>query len=271
MKVKCLLTSAPLTDGSPCMLVPEIRLLPVTRFTASETAQCPEPLCLTPGVTVLSGSRRVRPGRALPLRLRSYGLMRPAKLLPSLSTKLIRGSLQVVVSPCWRMVVPDMIPVILTEAPGPLPRSVLPVRLLDSSQKATAAHPQIGRFAHWISLPCNFYRGYLSRLQSFAHVPAPTFARPAGCTHPRAGARDGQAVYTTHFSVGCLPRVVHHYVFDRATNTTGLSPAGSQNCRLLHLGGTLIAAAEVRPGHGNQRRRRRAGYRRPGPRHATLD
>src|SRR5262249_32179689 len=30
----------------------------------------------------------------------------------------------------------------------------------------------------------------------------------------------------------------HHYVFDRAINTAGLSPAGSQNCRLLHLGGT---------------------------------
>jgi hypothetical protein len=190
------------------MLVPEIRLLPVARFTAPETAKCPEPLCLTPGVTGWSGSRRARPGRALPLRLRSYGLMRPAKLLPSLSTKLIRGSLQVVVSPCWRMAVPDVIAVILTEAPGPLPRSVLPVRLLDSSRKTTTAHPQIGRSAHWISLHCNFHRGYLSRLQSFAHVQAPTFARPAGCTHPRAEARDGQAVYTTHLSVGCLPRAV---------------------------------------------------------------
>ena len=183
-------------------------MLPVTQFTAPETAKCPEPLCLTPGVTVLSGSRRARPGRALPLRLRSYGLMRPTILLPSLSTTLIRGSLQVVVSPCWRMVVPDVIAGILTEVPGPLPRSVLPVRLLDSSREATADHPQIGRPAHWISLPCNFHRGYLSRLQSFAHVQAPTFARPAGCTHPRAETRDGQAVYTTRPSVGCLPRDV---------------------------------------------------------------
>jgi hypothetical protein len=38
--------------------------------------------------------------------------------------------------------------------------------------------------------------------------------------------------------VAC-PEMGHHYVFDRAINTTGLSPAGSQNCRLLHLGGTL--------------------------------
>src|SRR5512143_643114 len=38
--------------------------------------------------------------------------------------------------------------------------------------------------------------------------------------------------------VAC-PEMWPHYVFDRAINTTGLSPAGSQNCRLLHLGGTL--------------------------------
>ena len=181
-------------------------MLPVTQFTVPETAKCPEPLCLTPGVTVWSGSRRARPGRALPLRLRSYGLMRPTKLLPSLSTKLIRGSLQVVVSPCWRMVIPDIIAVILTSAPGPLPRSVLPVHLLDSSRKTAAAHPQIGRSAHCVSLPCNFPRGYLSRLQSVAPVQAPPFARPAGCTHPRAETRDGQAVDTTPLSVGYLPR-----------------------------------------------------------------
>jgi hypothetical protein len=45
----------------------------------------------------------------------------------------------------------------------------------------------------------------------------------------------------------------YHFVFDRAINTTGLSPAGSQNCRLLHLGGTLshkpISQQQTRP-HG---------------------
>ena len=183
-------------------------MLPVAQFPAPETAKCPEPLCLTAGVTVLPGSRRARPGRALPLRPRSYGLMRPTKLLPSLSTKLIRGPLQVVVSPCWRMAVPDISAVILTSAPGPLPRSVLPVHLLDSSRKTAAAHPQIGRSAHWMSLQCNFNRGYLSRLQSFVDLQAPTFARPASCTHPRAEAPDGQAVYTTQPSVGYLPRDV---------------------------------------------------------------
>ena len=57
-----------------------------------------------------------------------------------------------------------------------------------------------------MSLQCNFNRGYLSRLQSFDYLQAPTFARPADCTHPRAKALDGQAVYTTHSSVGYLPR-----------------------------------------------------------------
>ncbi len=44
--------------------------------------------------------------------------------------------------------------------------------------------------------------------------------------------------------VAC-PEMWHHYVFDRAINTTGLSPAGSQNCRLLHLGGTLCQVEEA--------------------------
>ena len=45
--------------------------------------------------------------------------------------------------------------------------------------------------------------------------------------------------------VAC-PEMWHHYVFDRAINTTGLSPAGSQNWRLLHLGGTLMSLARSR-------------------------
>ena len=47
--------------------------------------------------------------------------------------------------------------------------------------------------------------------------------------------------------VAC-PEMWHHYVFDRAINTTGLSPAGSQNCRLLHLGGTLSPGLSSLPG-----------------------
>ena len=55
------------------------------------------------------------------------------------------------------------------------------------------------------SLQSNVNRGYFSRLQSFRYVQAPTLAQPAGCSHPL---RDGQAFYTTHRSVGYLPRDV---------------------------------------------------------------
>jgi hypothetical protein len=51
------------------------------------------------------------------------------------------GSLQVVANPCWKMALPDIISAILAQAPGPLPRSVLSVRLLASSRKTTASHP----------------------------------------------------------------------------------------------------------------------------------
>src|SRR5262245_51686098 len=72
--------------------------------------------------------------------------------------------------------------------------------------------------------------------------------------------------------VAC-PEMWHHYVFDRAINTTGLSPAGSQNCRLLHLGGTLTSKADL--GEDEPARLRRPPRRGtpapdwPGPRTAS--
>ena len=58
---------------------------------ADETAKCPEPLC--PMSIVTSSGRRVPPpGRALPLRPRSYGLMRQSPpALPSFGLSLVRG------------------------------------------------------------------------------------------------------------------------------------------------------------------------------------
>ncbi len=60
-----------------------------------------------------------------------------------------------------------------------------------------------------ISLQCNFNNECFSGLQPFLHVQAPTLARPPGCTYrctiPAQGSR---AVYTTHRSVGYLPRDV---------------------------------------------------------------
>ncbi len=49
------------------------------------------------------------PGRELPLRHRSYGLMRQTKTLPSIPVPFVDGSSQVVANPCWEMVLPDVI------------------------------------------------------------------------------------------------------------------------------------------------------------------
>ena len=79
--------------------------------------------------------------RALPLLLRSYGLMRQTKTLPSYSITLLGGSLQVVASPCWEMVLPDVISAILAQVPGPLPRDASLVPLSVSSQRVPASPP----------------------------------------------------------------------------------------------------------------------------------
>ena len=51
-----------------------------------------------------------RPRRALPPRLRSYGLMRQTTSLRTTPVSLAVRSLQVAVSPCWEMALPDVIP-----------------------------------------------------------------------------------------------------------------------------------------------------------------
>jgi len=44
-----------------------------------------------------------------------------------------------------------------------------------------------------------------SVLQTFRYVQAPALARPPGCTHRSIHMLGGQALYTTHSPVGCLP------------------------------------------------------------------
>ena len=92
-------------------------------------------------------------------------------------------SLQVAVSPCWKMAFPDIISAILAWLPGPLPRSVSPVHLPVSSRR-TSASPQWRQARHTdLSLQCNFNRGVISRLQSFSNVQASMLARPPDCTY----------------------------------------------------------------------------------------
>ena len=78
-----------------CELVPyfEDTALPrlgVRPRSKAGTAKCPEPLCLTYGVTVSSGKCPALPQRALPLLHSSYGLMRPAQSLRLISVPLLQ-------------------------------------------------------------------------------------------------------------------------------------------------------------------------------------
>jgi hypothetical protein len=94
------------------------------------------------------------------------------------------GSLQVVASPCWEMVLPDVISAILAQVPGPLPRDASLVLLSVSSQRVSAS-PPLHQVRHIrlnrrnaISTTTLF-----SGRQSFRYVQAPMLASPPDCTH----------------------------------------------------------------------------------------
>jgi hypothetical protein len=110
-KLKCWPTYAPALAGLPTSS-PSLRGSAYPGSVSGRrpgAAKCPEPLC--PGKELpCRGRPREPPGRELPLRLRSYGLMRRTKSLPPISgTALYGGSLQVVASPCWELAFPDVI------------------------------------------------------------------------------------------------------------------------------------------------------------------
>jgi hypothetical protein len=155
----------------------------LTRFCARsgggrESAKCREPLCPA-GVLP---QRRGSPGssrRALPLLLRSDGLMRQAKSLsPTSGLPWSDESLQVVASPCCEMALPDVVSAILAQALGPIPRDALPMLLPVSSRKASAS-PQGGGDRRIEHCPATASAGRtISGLQSFSDVRAPVLARP---------------------------------------------------------------------------------------------
>lgn len=145
------------------------------------TAECPEPLCPA-GCRPWPGRPRGSPGRALPLRRRSYGLMRQTTILlrPPVVPSCPR-SLQVVVSPCWMMALPDIISVTLAWAPGPIPRH--PPRMHIPSPSPRTPASRHGKRARRVRSPCNATStgSRISGVQSFASLQAPTLARPPGC------------------------------------------------------------------------------------------
>jgi hypothetical protein len=126
------------------------------------------------------------PGRALPLRHRSYWLMRQTKILPPIPVPFVDGSSQVVANPCWKMALPDVISAFLVWVLGPIPRDVTSVHVPVSSRGATAIAQGARSSAHPTIPAKQFQRGVqISRLQSFTHVQAPTLDRPPGCSHRR--------------------------------------------------------------------------------------
>jgi hypothetical protein len=117
----------------PLLVCPQPRLLEppsafrrfyqAGRHTAEQAAKCPEPLCPTRVLPPL-GRRDPSPGRALPLRHRSYWLMRRSRwALSSFGFLASFGeSLQVVTSPCCPRQLPDVILRICPWMLDPLPR-----------------------------------------------------------------------------------------------------------------------------------------------------
>ena len=87
-----------------------------------------------------SGGCPAPPQRVLPLLHRSYGLMRPTTFLSRTEVfTLYRGALQVAASPCWKVVVPDVISAIRAEALGPIPRRDLSVHVPVASRSTSAS------------------------------------------------------------------------------------------------------------------------------------
>jgi hypothetical protein len=176
------------------------------------------------------------PGRALPLRHRSYWLMRQTKTLPPVPVPFADGSLQVVANPCWEMALPDVISRFLVQVLGPIPRDVLLVHSPVSSQETPASH-LVARVSHIAcSRQCSFSRGAVFEAAVIHSCSGPC-TRSASRLHPpqdRPSILGGQALYTTQNSVGYLPRAVASLrTRFRAIDTAGLSPAGIQPCRLL--------------------------------------
>ena len=96
----------------PLRPVPTHALLPVRcpgDVLATRDRRVPRAPLPVRGVTRAQDNLQGSSQRTLPLLHRSYGLMRQTKSLPLTPVSLASGSLQVVTSPCWAMVLPDVI------------------------------------------------------------------------------------------------------------------------------------------------------------------
>ena len=155
-----------------------------------------------------SWGRRLAPSRkALPFLLRSYGLMRQAFTLPSISgTPLFERSLQVAASPCRVKALPNAISVVLPYVPGPLlqllPRCCFPFLPLGHWPSPSEHGSALG-----FAPPLLLRMVKILELQSFHYVPAHRFVRLTGSSYPHTSqCRAAETFPAAHITVGYLPR-----------------------------------------------------------------
>ena len=160
-RLKCWLIYTPLDYGLHTKLGPYLmtRLIPVQSPGPAKARQVPRAPLPATGVTSYAmasctTSESITPPSSLILA------HAPDQIpLADFGCPYFDGSLQVLTSPCWELALPDIISAILAQVLGPLPRSVLLMLLLASSQKTTAS-PQTPQVRHTkLSLQCNFNRG----------------------------------------------------------------------------------------------------------------
>jgi hypothetical protein len=212
------------------------------------SAKCREPLCPFE-VLPLRGWPRRPPGRALPLRRCSYGLMRQTKPLPPASVVPRWADLcRLLPAPAGRWSFPALSPQSLCGRLDPYPATLR--RCSDPlPSRRTSASPQLQQVRRAKFPTTRLRRGAsISGLQSFLDVQAPTLARPpdrahrgGSVSHRAAGPftpRNGRAVACSNCGIA-----TH---LNRVIDMAGLTPAGLWPCRPLP---EAIEAAPSLPRH----------------------
>ena len=167
------------------------------------TAKRPEPLCRAP-VLPPRGRDECPPGRALPLRRRSYGLMRQTSTLHSASAlPRTDGLCRLLPAPAGPRTFPTLSLPIFLHVSGPLLR-LLPgcIRpLLPPGHWPSPRKDRVGA----THLPDNYFRRHsISKLQSFANLQTRRFARHAGSSHRAPTCTAAVASTSAPIMVRCL-------------------------------------------------------------------
>lgn len=157
-----------------------------------------------PGVTFPRATSR-SPRRELPLRPRSYGLMRQTKSLPLPRKSSATGLCRLPSAPAGRWPFPTLSLRSLRRSLDPYPAAFLwcSCPLLPRGQRPCATGNALGTRNSLCNATSTESR--LSGLQSFVNLQAPTLAWPPGCTH-RDSLAAGRPGRLHHAS----PRVVTH-------------------------------------------------------------